>query len=246
MNLKRNLVIIAAALLLVCGFFLPNAIASMADAGRLGNITTIDSQSVVYESKPTLSLPERLALAANPNAELIGWISGNVMDEAGAERKAILELNRFLRDSPYEFDFRAYTTQESSAIFIIDPELPTVNMVVWELTIADKADNTAIITIDDETGVILRIIFSQAGRSQNEAGGGGAAAGPTEEGLLADASSLVESMAEYYSLQIILADFANGRNRAYYRADITDSGRFVRMFGVVRATGFTMNERVRD
>ena len=245
MNLKRNLVIIAAVLLLVCGFFLPNAVVSVTDSRRLGNITMIDSQSVVHESTPTLSLPERLALAANKEAELIGWISGNVMDEVDAERKAILELNRFLRNTQFEFDFRAYTTQESTAIFIIDPEFPTVNMVVWELTIVDKEENTAIITIDDETGAILRIIFRQEHRIQHEESAGDSPANLTEEELRANASMLVETMAEYYGLQIELADFATGRNQAYYRADVAEPGRYVRMFGVVREAGFTMNERAR-
>lgn len=238
MNIKRNLVLIAAALLLVCGFFLPNAVASVTDSGRLGNITMIDSESVTFDPTPTLSLPERIALMANPNAELIGWKSGNVMDELAAERKAMLELNKFLHDGPFSFDFRGYTTQESSAIFIIDSETPTASMVVWELTIADTAESTVTVTIDDETGVILKIILKQARRVEDA----GSAADAPEE-LYVDASRLVEKMAEYYGLQIILGDYAAGNNGSYYRADVLMHGADITMFGVVRATGFTMNER---
>ena len=243
-NIKRNLVLSAMALLLVGSFLLPNAVAGITDSSRLNNITTIDSQSIVVDSTPALSLPERIALTANPNAELLAWRSGNNMDAEAAERRAVLELARFLRGGSFVFDFHNCSVDESSAVFIIDPEIPTLSMVVWELTLVDAGENTAILTIDDETGVILKIIYKQARQNGNGTGAGSApVVSSTDENLHAAALELIGLMEEYYHLTIILADYYFRSSLSYYRADIPGHNPVVRMFGVVRATSFTMNER---
>ena len=245
-NLKRNLALIAAALLLIGSFLLPNAVAAITDRRRLDNITTIDSQSVVFNSIPSLSLVDRLTLVANPNAELIAWKSGNVMDAESAERKAIQEFSRFLRDSQYEFDFFSCSAAEISAVFIIDTENPAVSMIVWELILTDKRENMATVTVDDETGVIIKIIYREGRSAQNGTGTGNQSIEHIDETLRDSAFGLVKLMAEYYDMEITLADYqirANG-GLSYYRGDLTSGSMILPMFGVVRASGFSMNERV--
>jgi len=244
MKLKRYLVLVTMALLLAGSFFLPDAVAGVTDSRRLNNITMIDSQSIVIDSIPALSLSERIVLTANPNSELLAWKTGNVMDLEAAERRAVLELSRFFRGGPFRFDFHSCTVEESSAVFIIDPEVPTASIVVWELTLVDERDNSAMLTIDDETGVILKIIYKQGLNNQTGAGAGDAPANViTDEELYETAQKLTEMMNEYYSLSISLADYYNRGSFSYYRADIDEQSRTIPMFGVVRATSFTMNEK---
>ena len=245
MKLRRNLVLIAAGLLLVGSFFLPNAVAGVTDARRLGSITTIDSQSFIFDAVPALSMPDRLALIANQNTEMLPWRSGNAMDEVDAIRRVAQEFARFLRGGPIEFDFQEFSVEESSAVFVIDAESPTVNMIVWELTLIDSRENMAVVTLDDETGLIIKIIYRQGRRGQSE--GWGAAApslGRTDDELHAVATRLTEMMTEYYGRDITLADYHFSGSTSYYRADVITGGRAIPMFGVVRSTSFTMNERV--
>jgi len=244
-KLRRNIILIAAGLLLIGSFLLPNAVAGVTDSRRLNNITMIDSQSVIFETTPVLGLHERIELAANPDAELLAWKTGNVMNEETAESKAVLEFTRFLRGGPFEFDFLRYSVEEVSAIFIIDSENPTVSMIVWELSIIDTSENSAILTIDDETGLIMKIIYKQGYRNQNGNGGSDEpVVNRTDEELNAAALRLCEMMTDYYRHTIELADYQYSGSIAYYRADLSFGEQVLPMFGVVRATSFTINERV--
>ena len=247
MKLKRNLVLIAAALLLIGSFFLPNAVAGITDLNRLDNMVMIDSQSISFDSVAALRLPERIELVANSDAESMMLNSGNRMDEETAGNRAIRELNRFFRGGLFEFEFHACSIEECTASFIIDTATPTINMIIWELTLVDTYENTAIVTIDDELGVIIRMIYKQGRRNQNTSGTNNSlSANLTDEELHNNALNLSELMAKYYTMPVILGDYyySSSLSYSYYRADITDEGHVIPMYGVVRSTGFTMNERV--
>ena len=245
MRLRRTLALIAAALLFIGSFFLPNAAAGVTDARRLNNINMIDTQSVIIDAVPGLSLSERIELTANPNAELVAWKSGNIMNEETAEERAIQELARFFSGGSFAFDYLKCSLEDISAVFIIDPEAPTASIIVWELTLVDANENMAIVTMDDETGYITKIIFRQGrGNQSDTATVFQQTPTRTDEELYATAMLLTELMAEYYGLRVILADYHFSGSISYYRADIHDDGRVIPMFGVVRALSFTTNERV--
>jgi hypothetical protein len=245
MKLRRNIVLVAAALLLISSFLLPNAVAGITDARRLDNLVMIDSQTVSFDAVPALSLPERIELVANSNTEHMALRTGSVMNLESAESRAIRELMRFFRGGPFEFDPHEYTVEESAAVFIIDPEMPTVNMRVWELTLSDVFDNLVTVTLDDETGMIVKIIYRQGRRNQDADGINNASpAGRLDEELQAKASRLAEMMAAYYGMRVTLVDYELSGSMSYYRADISGNGRTIPTYGVVRATSFTMNERV--
>ena len=244
-KIRRGLTLGAASLLLLGSFFLPNAVAGIADSGRFENLIMIDSQSISFDSAPELGIPDRIALIANSGAEIMPLISGNAMDEEKAGATAIREFTRLLLGGPFDFDFRTCKVEECASAFVIDTVNPSLNMIVWELTLSDAPDNKAILTVDDETGMILKIILRQAVRNQNTAAENNASQQSlTNEELLKNALSLTELMKEYYSLPIILGDYYFNGSYSYYRADLPDGGRVIPMFGVVRSTGFTMNERV--
>ena len=245
MKLRRTLTLAAAALLFVGSFFLPDAAAGVTDSRRLNNINMIDTQSIIIDTVPALSLSERIELTANPNAELVAWKSGNTMNEETAQARAIQELARFFRGGPFVFDYMKYSVEDISAIFIIDPEAPTASIIVWELILVDAHENMAIVTMDDETGYITKIIFRQGRGNQNEtATVFEQTPAPPDEELYATTARLTGLMAEYYGLRIVLADYHFSGRISYYRADIHDGGRVIPMFGVVRAFSFTTNERV--
>ena len=244
MKLKRNLAVIAASLLLAGSFFLPNAVAAITDSGRIDNLTMIDAQTISFDSVPDLSLPDKIVLMANKNTEIMALSSGNVMDEETAGSRVVTELSQFFSGSLYGFEIRSCTVQESSAAFVIDPENPRFNMIIWELTITDALENAAAIVMDDETGKIIKIVYKQGMRT-----GGMNAGNDTPLPVLSNielhrnALRVTEMMAEYYDLPIILGDYHFNGSYSYYRADFADGSRIVSMFGVVRSTGVTMNER---
>jgi len=247
MQIKRDLTLCAASILLVGSFFLPNAVAGITDSNRLNNMIMIDSQRISFDSVPELGIPERLALIANWDTEIMPLNFGNVMDEETAGSRAVRELSRFLRGGPFSFELRTCKVEECSAAFVIDMMNPNVNMIIWELSIADALENTAIVTIDDETGMILKIIYKQAARNQNPtAANNSSQPGLSDEELYSNALRLSEMINEYYGLQIILGDYYYNGSISYYRADLSDGGRVIPMFGVVRSTSFTMNEKVKS
>ena len=245
MQLRRIIVFTIALLMLAGSFFLPNAVAGISDINRLNNLTTIDSQSISFNAAPVLSIPERIELISNSKTEIMALNSGNMMTDAAAGSRAIRELTRFIGGGPFAFDFDTCAVEQSAAAFAIDTGNPTVNMIIWELTLMDVNENSAMVTLDDETGIIMKIIYRQGGRSQNPANFYiSTPAGQMETELYDNALKMTEMMADYYGLQIILGDHDFNGTLTYYRGDLTDGARIIPMFGVIRPTGFTMNERV--
>ena len=239
----RILILSAAAILIAGSFFLPNAVAGISDSNRLNNLRLIDSQSLSFDSAPELSLPERIMLIANSDTEIMALNSGNAMTEDSARSRAVVELSRFIGEGPFEFSFRSCVVEESSAAFAIDTENPTVNMIIWELTLTDADENTAMVTLDDETGMIVKIIFRQGSMSQISSVTNLMPYELMENRLRANAVRMTELMAEYYDLPIILGDHDFNGVLSYYRGDFMYDGMVISMFGVIRPTGFTMNER---
>jgi hypothetical protein len=244
MKLRRNIILVVAALMLAGSFYLPNAVAGITDARRLNQLMLIDSQTVSFDAVPELSLSERLALLSRADTEVLPWLSGNVMDAEVAKNRAVRELARFFRNSPYELDTFEMTVEESAASFVIDAAVPTLNLVVWELTLTDSSDNTVTVSLDDETGVILKVLYRRSAAAQDADGTSSPGAATTDEELHAKAQRLAEMMTEYFGQPVALADYQFSGRLSYYRADLICDGRVIPMFGVVRATSFTINERV--
>jgi len=241
MKIWHYFLIVAATILLAASFFLPNAVAGVTDANRLDNLVMIDSQSISFDSTPELALPERLALIAKPNTEILPLKTGNVMDIDAATEKAERELERFLGGGPFRFDFEEYSVTEGAAALVIDSNVPTLNMLIWELVLTDSSQNTVTVTLDDETGIIIKIIYRLGNKGDLMTGAG--SFGSNDEEFYATARSLAEMMKEYYGLAVTLADYQFNRSIAYYRADLFGGSRIIPMYGAVRTTSLTMNER---
>jgi len=242
-KIRRNLMIIAAALILICSFFLPNAVAGVTDMRRLDSLTMIDSQSISFDFASELSLPERLALAASPNTERLPVITGNSMNEEAAATRAARELARFFRGAEFGPDYHDLSIADGSAALIIDTVAPSQNMIVWEFDMYDPVGNSVNVTIDDETGAIVRLIYIMSDRIGFRATWESTRMA-TDRQLFSVAQSLTEMMAEYYGITVELSDYQYSGDLSYYRADIESGGLVVPMYGVVRATNFTMNERL--
>ncbi|MCL2153036.1 MAG: hypothetical protein FWH57_08780 [Oscillospiraceae bacterium] len=242
MKFWHYIILIMAALLLLGFFFLPNAVAEVSDSRSLGNLVMIDSQRISFDSTSELSLPERIALAANPKAGVLPVETGNAMDDGMAKETIGLELLRFFKDSLFQFDFNEYDVEEGAAMLIVDADLPSRNLIVWEFVIIDRAENKITVTLDDETGIILRLIY-RLGNQDNTLIGEEEAGSPGDE-FYSMTQRLVEMMKDYYELPITLADYQFRGRIAFYRADLFSGGRAIPMYGAVRPASFTMNERV--
>jgi len=246
-RLRRLLPFAAVALGLTGSFFLPNAVAGVMDGRRLDSLVTVGAPSMSFVTAPKLNLPRRIALSASTNTEILALTSGQVMEKAMAEKTALRELAKLFGAGLFEFLYNDCTVEESAALFVIASDDPTVNMITWDFKIVDKNSNTVAMTIDDETGVILRLIY-QKGRGALIPAGGTSENPPTlSDGDTYDiVTQLTGLMADYYGIYVYLGDYYYGSNLAYYRVDVMGSGTFipVPMYGVVRSTGFTMNERV--
>ena len=242
MTIKRYLVLVVVTLGLFGSFFLPNMVAAVTDSRRLDSIAVIDAQSISFDADPEFDVPERLALLANSKIEILALTTGQAMEEKAAEAKAIQELARFMRGSPFMFLTEGCVAESIAASFVVDAEDPSANMIIWEFTLTDRFSNEMMITIDDETGVILKLIYRQ-GRTPPLMGIIAGASGITEEEFNYAASRLCEMMTDYYGIPVVFGDYTLGSNLAYYRADMYSSEPAQPMYGVVRTTGFTMNER---
>ena len=243
MKFWHYLILIAAALFLAGSFFLPNAVAGVTDSRRLDNLVMIDSQSISFDSASALALPELLTLVANPKTEILPLKTGNIMDIDAAKDRANQELTRLFNNSAFRFDFDKYTVEDSSAALVIDATVPTSNVIIWELMLLDRSENTVIVTLDDETGLILKLIYRLGNRDSSLTKA--KSPGSTDDEFYSVARSLTEMMNEYYGLPVTLADYQLSGNGsiAYYRADLFGGNRVIPMYGAVRATSFTMNER---
>ena len=241
MRIRHYLLLGAVALILIGSFFLPNAVAGVTDLRKIDNLILIDSQSISFDFAPELSTPERLALAASPNTERLPVITGNSLDEEAAGKRAARELIRFFRGSQFVLEYNDLYVAGGYAALIIDAAVPALNMIVWEFDVSDPDGNTVTVTIDDETGIIVRLIYIQS-RS--------GLLGETETFRTSDARfftaarNLTEMMSAYYGITVELADYQFSGSLSYYRADINHGEQVIPMYGVVRATNFTMNERM--
>ena len=246
MKLRHYLLLTAAALLLAGSFFLPNAVAAVTDSRRLNNYIMIDSQSISFETAPELDLPDRISLVASPDTETLPLKTGQVMDDPQARETAISELKKLLSGSPLTFVLEGKAITECSAAFMINSEDPSINMIIWELELTDRFGNAMTMIMDDETGVVLKIIFSWGDESKNNDGGvrGAMSFGQSDEEFYDTVLLMAKAMAGYYGVPVTLADYQFSGSLAYYRADMFGSGKVISMFGIVRSTGLTMNEKL--
>jgi len=241
MKLRRNLLLCAAALIMIGSFFLPNVVAAVTDSRRLDNLTLVESPSISFDFAPELSLPERIALSASPSTERLLVKTGNTMDEEAAASRATRELTRFFSGSGFELDYSELSIAEGSASLVIDVDAPSQNMIVWEFRLNDPAGNAATVAIDDETGMIVRLIYVLTGGTPQFEDGWTI---HSDEDFYTVAENLAELMAEYYGLPVDLGDYQYSGRLSYYRADIDNSGQAIPMYGIVTATNFTINERL--
>ena len=242
LKLMRGIPFAAVATGLIVSFFLPNIVAGVADSGKLDTVTVIEAQSVSFNNDPEFSMPERIALNASSKTEVLALSTGQSMGEEAAEARAIRELSRFLRGGPFVFDADECTADNNSVSFVVDSDDPSANMIIWEFTLTDRYENEMIITIDDETGVILKLIYRQ-GKTPAILGNPAMQTDQQDIDYNSLASRLCEMMSAYYGIDISFGDFTRGKNLAYYRADMHGAGPVIPMYGVVRSTGFTMNEK---
>jgi hypothetical protein len=231
-----------AIMLLIGFFFLPNAVAGITDSRSLNNLFMIDSQSISFNSTPELSIPERIVFAANPKTEVLPLNTGNSLNDDTAKERTNQELARFFRGSSFQFDFDDYIEEKSEVMLVINADVPTINLVIWELLLTDRFEKKITVTIDDETGLILRMIY-RLGNSDDSLIDT-ETSGSLDDKFYSATHNLTEMIKDYYGLPITLADYQFRGRIAFYRADIFSGGRAIPMYGAVRATSFTMNERV--
>ena len=227
-TLIKILIVIAVIALLAGSFFLPNIVAGVADARTLDTLMMREAQGFSFDSRPKLAVPDRIALVADRSIEALPLNTGRIMDMAAASERAVEELTWFFSGGPIDFNFDLCLVEEGGAEFIINTYDPSVNLIVWEFTIVDPSKNTFIITLDDETGVIIKVIYRGAIMSDDR---------------YAAALRLAEMMNDYYGLSISLADFQMGGDIAYYKANLTAGDMEIPMYGIIRASGFSMNEQ---
>ena len=245
LKLKHYLFLAAVALGLVGSFLLPTAVAGIMDARKLDNLTSIEAQSIEFSAAPELNLPKRIALIASSYTETLVLATGQTMEREAAEDRAKQELSEFFSDSPFEFNTDECTVEEGSAGFIINSRDPSESMITWEFRILDRYTNEATVTIDDETGVILKLIYRKGDAALNIGGSTGEVSPDLSAEDMYDAAlRLTGMMTAYYGLPVGLGDYEFRGNIAYYMAYLSGGASGVQLYGVVRATGFTMNERL--
>jgi len=242
MTIKHYLLLGAAAFIIIVSFFMPNAVAGVTDMRRLDNLVMIDSQRASFDASPELALNERISLAASSNTEMLPLSTGNYMDNETAGEIAVQEITRFFRGGSFELDYEELSFDDGSAALVIDSIVPTRNMIIWEFLMHDPAGNSVSVTIDDETGLIVRIVYRLGNR--NDPMFEQWTTGTPDDVFFIAARILTEMMTEYYGQAVILADYQFSGNLSYYRADMSGGGITISMYGVVRASSFTMNERV--
>jgi len=244
MKIGRNIWLGVSALILLGSFFMPNAVARYTDSRRLDNLITLDAQTISYERVPELSLPERITIAASPNTEMLTLKTGQVMNIETAGNRAVRELSRFFRGGAFEFFTERCVIEDGAALFLIDTADPSVSMIIWEFTLYDSAGNEVTVTLDDDTGIILKLLYKTGSRNSGVGASNSGFASATDSDLNAAALSLSEMMQIYFNTTIVLGDYEFSGSFAYYRADMTGSSSIIPMYGIVRANSFTMNERL--
>ena len=239
----RHYVSLAIAVLIIIGsFLLPDAVAGITDMRRLDNLVLIDSQRINFDTAPELSLAERISLAANRGAEILPLNTGNTMDSETAEARAIAEVTRFFHGGVFDFNYNNVQASEGLPSLIIDTLAPTNYMIIWEFEIIDNLGNFVTIILDDEKGVIVRLIYRLGSGSNSLIYVGHFES--QDELFFVAAKRLSEMMTIYYGQNVALGDYQFSGSLSYYRLDMSESGVVIPMYGVVRATSFTINERV--
>ena len=234
----------AAAALLAGSFFLPDFVAGVTDSNTLGSLALIGSESVDIEHAPELGLPERIELIASRNTEIISVNAGNLLNEETAADTAVRELTKLLGRQRFNFDPVSCEIEECEAAFVVDKGNPSLSMTIWELKLSDRNSNSVNVTVDDETGVILKLIYRFGTAIQAEPGSGGVLrSGKSDIELQSIAQALTELMTDYYGMPVALGGYDFRGSISYYRADLDAGMRIIPMYGVVRVTDFTMNER---
>ena len=245
LHIKSYILLFVAALGLVGSFFLPNVVAAVVDSRRLDNVITVEAQSISISADPILDLSQRIALVASPNTEMLALTTGRAMGIEMAETRAKRELARLFRGSIFGFEAEDCVVEDYSILFAIDAKDPTANIIVWEFKIVDSISNEVLVSIDDETGSILKLIYQLGNDGVFPAGSDDEKPdGLAEDGIYSTALQLTKMMTEYYGKPVELGDYVLSGNIAYYRGDMYDAGGVISMYGVVRANSFTMNERV--
>jgi len=243
--IKRYFLLGVAALGLVGSFFLPNIVAGVMDSRRLDSIISVEAKSISISADPILDLPQRIALVASPNTEMLALTTGRAMGTELAETRVIHELARCFRGNIFGFDANDCVVEDYSVLFAIDAKDPTANIIVWEFKIVDSSSNEVLVSIDDETGIILKLIYQLGnGGSFSAESGDEKPEGLAGDDIYTTALQLTKMMTEYYGKPVELGDYVLSGNIAYYRGDMYDAGEAISMYGVVRSNSFTMNERV--
>jgi hypothetical protein len=153
------------------------------------------------------------------------------------------ELEKLFEDGPFRFDFDGYSVNEGGAALVIDESTtPPLSAIVWELELSDESKNTISLTLDDETGFILKLIYRLGNKDNSLIESG---TGSLDQRCYSVARGLADMMRKYFGFSVTLGDYQFRGSIAYYRADIFGGGRAIPMFGVIRATSFTLNERVK-
>lgn len=242
MKMRHYISLAIAALIIIGSFLLPDAVAGVTDMHRLNNLVLVDSQRISFDTAPELSLAERISLAANAGAEVLPLNTGSAMNSETAEERASAEIARFFRGGAFDFNYNYIQINEGVPSLIIDTMAPTNYMIVWEFDIIDDSGNSVTLILDDEIGVIVRLIYRIGNRDNAMITEGHFQS--QDELFHTAARRLSEMMTAYYGVSVVLGDYQFSGSLSYYRLDITEGGLVIPMYGVVRATSFTINERV--
>jgi len=242
MKMRHYVALSIAALIIIGSFLLPDAVAGITDMRRLNNLVLTDSGRIGFDTAPELSLAQRISLAANSNADILPLTTGNVLDSQTAEERANSEILRFFQGGDFGFNYNNIQISEGLSSLIIDTMAPTKYMIVWEFDVVDDSGNFITLTLDDEKGVIVRLIYRLGTRdsamipeSHFES---------QDELFFETATRISEMMTAYYGVSVVLGDYQFSGSLSYYRLDLSEGGLIVPMYGVVRAASFTINERV--
>ena len=236
---KKSVAVIAIVLFVLIGcFFLPSTVAGIMDKQTLGKLIMTDSSSISYEAAPDLALTARLKLISSSSSESAALKNGKNMDRAAALRKVITELKRFDLAGEMGFIFDNCAAEEVQVGFVINTEDPSVNMIIWAFQLRDIDGRQIMVIIDDETGVILQMIYRH----------GDAPPKLHPDGIIdvADmektANLLADMMTDYYGCPVNIKEYEQTGNLGYYNAEILSDGVLIPLYGIVRESGFTINE----
>ncbi|MCL2200607.1 MAG: hypothetical protein FWB75_01475 [Oscillospiraceae bacterium] len=241
MKIRHYVSLAIAAVIVIGSFFLPNAVAGITDMRRLDTLILVDSERISFEAVPELTLTERITLAGSSSADILPLHTGSNMSLEAAELRAVEEVARFFSAGPFQLDYEDVVISEGLASLIVDALVTTRYMIIWEFDITDHSGNSVNVVIDDRTGIIVRLIYRVGNREEALLDG---EFWSRDDLFYTAARSLSEMMTAYYGVSVVLGDYSYRGIISFYRADITEAGLTVPMYGNVRSASFTVNERV--